>query len=30
MTVQHGIERTVAWFRENRDRIAESAAKEDR
>ena len=30
VTVAQGIERTVAWFRENRERIAESAAKEGR
>jgi len=30
VTVPQGIERTVAWFRENRGRIAESAAKEGR
>jgi UDP-glucose 4-epimerase len=29
-TVVQGIERTVAWFKENRPRIAESAAKEGR
>jgi UDP-glucose 4-epimerase len=30
ITVAQGIERTVAWFREDRARIAESAAKEGR
>ena len=30
VTVAQGIERTVAWFRENRASIAESAAKEGR
>jgi UDP-glucose 4-epimerase len=30
VTVPQGIERTVAWFRENRERIADSAAKEGR
>ncbi len=30
VTVSQGIERTVAWFRENRARIGESAAKEGR
>lgn len=30
VTVAEGIEHTVAWFRENRERIAHSAAKENR
>jgi UDP-glucose 4-epimerase len=30
VTVAQGIERTVAWFKDNRDRIAESATKEGR
>jgi UDP-glucose 4-epimerase len=30
LTVAQGVERTVAWFRENRERIAESASREGR